>query len=316
MSSVAADAEHDPREQGGEEPSKRRRMEQGDGNGVESADVDDTSAGNGNPLQTTLARACETGPALLAEYGVFCIAQALEGHALETAQTRANENISEVLRLFALRQVLAPLKEGEQQYQEICCRDGGRYDIRFRMDEEPFRSLGEAGPWMPTIKRVLGEDLKLLFSGVVLARGGDGDGGGDDQEWHQDGGHLFGTDGEDALHLPCHCLNVFIPLVAIDERNGATQFVLGTHRADCTSADSAAALLCDAGSCIVFDYRVIHRGSANRSQADRPVLYFTYSKPWFVDAKNHRSTRSIRSVSGGGTAGKDGLAEMAKAKAA
>jgi hypothetical protein len=254
------------------------------------------------------------GPALLAQHGVFCIGGALSGDHLAEVQRRAGENTSEVLRVFALRQALAPLRPGDAQYREICCRDGGRYDIRFRMDEPPFPGLAEAGPWVDVVKAILGDDATLLFSGVVLATGNGDEGGtagggadaGGDQSWHTDGGHLHDEDGA-GPQLPCHCLNVFVPLVPIHETNGATQFVLGTHRKDCTTMDSAAALLCAAGSAILFDYRCLHRGSANTTTEDRPVLYFTYAKPWFVDAKNHRSTRSILGVAGrGGERGRGG----------
>ena len=95
--------------------------------------------------------------------------------------------------------------------------------IRHHTDKEPLRSLATGGAWMSTIQVILGVDVVLLFCGVVLARGNVN--GGIDQAWHQDGGHLF----EEGEHLPCHCLNVFVPLVDITEQNGPTQFVLGSH---------------------------------------------------------------------------------------
>eukprot|EP01034_Spumella_vulgaris_P021942 gene21942-28022_t len=40
-----------------------------------------------------------------------------------------------------------------------------------------------------------------------------------------------------------------------------------------------------------FDYRVLHRGTANRSENIRPILVFTFAKPWYKDLLNfpHRS---------------------------
>ena len=35
-----------------------------------------------------------------------------------------------------------------------------------------------------------------------------------------------------------------------------------------------------------MDY-VLHRGKANTADADRPLLYFTYCRPWFTDATNY-----------------------------
>ena len=50
-----------------------------------------------------------------------------------------------------------------------------------------------------------------------------------------------------------------------------------------------------AGSATLFDYRLLHRGKANHTRQQRPLLYLTYGKPWlsremienanFTDAK-------------------------------
>jgi hypothetical protein len=42
-----------------------------------------------------------------------------------------------------------------------------------------------------------------------------------------------------------------------------------------------------AGSAIMFDYRILHRGLANESAISRPMLYFTYGRQWFRDATNY-----------------------------
>ena len=41
-----------------------------------------------------------------------------------------------------------------------------------------------------------------------------------------------------------------------------------------------------AGSVILFDYRVLHRGLAHKGDQPRPVLYFTYGRRWFSDNLN------------------------------
>ncbi len=48
------------------------------------------------------------------------------------------------------------------------------------------------------------------------------------------------------------------------------------------------------GSAIVFDHRVVHRGTANTAVGEhlsaedrqRPMLYLTFAKPWFTDSVN------------------------------
>ena len=46
------------------------------------------------------------------------------------------------------------------------------------------------------------------------------------------------------------------------------------------------------GSVLLFDYRVLHRGKANISNEKRPILVFTFAKPWFRDVLNF-SKRSV-----------------------
>ena len=44
------------------------------------------------------------------------------------------------------------------------------------------------------------------------------------QAWHTDGPHMSVN-----THLPPHCINIFIPLVDIDEVNGSTEFRPGSQ---------------------------------------------------------------------------------------
>ena len=50
-----------------------------------------------------------------------------------------------------------------------------------------------------------------------------------------------------------------------------------------------------AGSAIIFDSRLLHRGGPNTSQRRRPQLYLTYARQWFVDRVNFAEvqTRSL-----------------------
>ena len=40
------------------------------------------------------------------------------------------------------------------------------------------------------------------------------------------------------------------------------------------------------GSALIFDYRVLHRGKRNISSESRPVLVFTFAKPFYKDVLN------------------------------
>ena len=101
--------------------------------------------------------------------------------------------------------------------------------------------------------------------------------GAGDQDWHTDGAHADAprAGGAGAPYAVC----VFVPLIDLDEGTGCTQFWPGTH-ADRELAGfgpasvvlgAAVAPYVAAGSAVLYDYRLMHRGLANRSR-ERPVL--------------------------------------------
>lgn len=114
-----------------------------------------------------------------------------------------------------------------------------------------------------------------------------------DQGWHADGGHLSVS-----THLPCHCYNVFIPLVDVPLDMGPTEFRPGGHVLTRNLAPMMLAAKCRKtlrkpvwpslkfGDAVLFDYRVLHRGRANRSDRNRNMLVFTFCEPWFEDVLN------------------------------
>lgn len=118
------------------------------------------------------------------------------------------------------------------------------------------------------------------------------------QGWHTDGCHMSCTQ-----HLPCHCLNVFIPLMAseldpailgptqlrpqshyITRTNFTQQLLLAKARK--TLIPPIAPIL-DPGDCLVFDYRILHRGLSNQHPTmNRTILVITLAQPWFRDVVN------------------------------
>ncbi|KAL3893674.1 MAG: hypothetical protein SGARI_008009, partial [Bacillariaceae sp.] len=97
-------------------------------------------------------------------------------------------------------------------------------------------------------------------------------------------------------HLPPHCINVFYPLIDLEQELGPTEVQAGSHRLGkfYDPTQSRFGLEANAGDAILFDYRLKHRGGVNLSfQQDRPILYLAYAKPWFMDTANTRSRSSI-----------------------
>ena len=77
------------------------------------------------------------------------------------------------------------------------------------------------------------------------------------------------------------CVSVLVCSLA----QGPTEFVPGTHR-DFDLPVPSKILTVDAGSAILFDYRTKHRGLSNRSSDERPLLYLTYARPFWLDIYN------------------------------
>jgi ectoine hydroxylase-related dioxygenase (phytanoyl-CoA dioxygenase family) len=113
--------------------------------------------------------------------------------------------------------------------------------------------------------------------------------------WLRDGPSVFTNQ-----HHVSHCINVFVPLIDVSTANGTTEFVPGTHddrlfeqvagdvvkTAEQDPAEQhKLAVRADvkAGTAVVFDTRVLHRGLANASMQERPVLYFTMAREWFTE---------------------------------
>ena len=235
------------------------------------------------------------GPALLEKLGVFAVCDAISSATLVDLQEAATARLDEVLKYRSQHYAAGTMGNGV--WKELCCRDGDRFDVHYRMSEAPFAALGTEGSWCAAVREILGADAKLLYTGQIVACGCDAIDADDEanQKWHMDGDHL-----DEVLYLPCHCLTVFVPLVDLCADNGATEFSLGSHKHECEDLGERV-LECSAGSAIIFDYRTLHRGTANRTTADRPILYFTYSRSWFEDPVNYRHVNQHKSILEGGS---------------
>ena len=72
--------------------------------------------------------------------------------------------------------------------------------------------------------------------------------------------------------------------------NGPTEYVPGTHADYVLKAASKIPHL-PAGGALLFDYRLKHRGLGNHSTVERPLLYLTYSRPFWLDVYNFDKKR-------------------------
>jgi ectoine hydroxylase-related dioxygenase (phytanoyl-CoA dioxygenase family) len=132
---------------------------------------------------------------------------------------------------------------------------------------------------LDTLVRVMGEKPVLHAFGSVTTYEG-----ARMQHVHREHPLLFNTDAGNA-NVPCYATTILIPLIDLDEEAGGTQLWEATH----TSAKHESwegephVFYTRAGSALVFDYRTYHGGMPCRAAHGRPLLYFTYTMPWFHD---------------------------------
>jgi len=158
---------------------------------------------------------------------------------------------------------------------------------------------------------VLGEDAEHSFSGVVYS-----DPGSPAQCWHIDSPHVS------ADHLPPHALNVMVALHDTPLTMGPTELARGSHRL--TNHLRNPALVSDelvyqhettgpeqlvteaeqgvpegfssplaAGSCLIFDDRMLHRGLGNASDSRRSMVYFSYRQADYRENTHFEAQRSV-----------------------
>jgi len=136
------------------------------------------------------------------------------------------------------------------------------------------------------------EELQVSVSVVYSRPGSPG------QEWHADGPHVGQTAGwtpEDGNEDPPYAICVFLPLIDLNPERGFTQFWPGTHAYDGLLGfggvgplvGAAVDATVDAGSAVLYDYRLMHRGMPNRSQEERPILQFIYNHKDYTETRNY-----------------------------
>jgi hypothetical protein len=139
-------------------------------------------------------------------------------------------------------------------------------------------------PWLtPILDEILGDRYVLDAFGVVCSLAG-----AQTQCPHRDGGILFPEVGVDRL-LPSVAITVAIPLLEMNEVNGTTELWPGSHRDlsyDVPGGEGVKPIVPE-GSCVLWDFRLLHGGTANRGREPRPLVYLTYSRPWFDDVLNY-----------------------------
>lgn len=190
------------------------------------------------------------------------------------------EHYDNVISTVKARDLLREFEDGFDVLRE---RGRGRFDMELPVFGQPefnFLTDPKKTPWMPVVRQILGKDVVLIHKGMFLSLPGS-----ETQKYHQDGPHLTTQ-----YQKPCHAINVFIPLIDLKLESGPTEFCLGTHILGQEDYDEAflETPLVDAGTPVIFDYRLGHKGLANTSDTCRPVVYCTYAAA--ADGKEFRDS--------------------------
>jgi hypothetical protein len=177
-------------------------------------------------------------------------------------------------------------------FREIVMRSPGRYEISLLYSTAPdcLESLKQIlSPVVFTLLEAKDwNELSICNLSLVISTPGS-----TEQSWHADGGHV-----NLQRHLPCHVMNIFVPLHDLTLAMGPTELRPGTHYHTRNLAPMMLAAACRktlrrpvapilaTGDVLIFDYRVLHRGLANKTMQNRSFLVLTVAKPWFKDILN------------------------------
>lgn len=144
---------------------------------------------------------------------------------------------------------------------------------------------------MAVVRSMMSDDLIVGENGVVISHPGAGP-----QNTHRDSDFLFGgLDRE--IDLPPHSMTLLIPLVDVSLGMGPTEFWPGSHRRTDEAVVTAVAPLrlpLAAGTALLLDARLLHRGGANVSGPVRPSVYFSYHRRWYLENPGYESKPQVR----------------------
>lgn len=217
-------------------------------------------------------------------------------------------------------------------FKEVVQRQALRYEVKLT-ELIPLLSSSTSGSELPNLLSQIEQnsdltnivqqlfsspedsDYQIIHQSCVISYPGT-----EEQSWHSDGPHVSVTE-----YLPCHVFNVFIPLIDLSEELGPTEIRPESHHYtnNLTKGMLLAKLkkqiktpvkpIVKKGSILIvrttsslsfvpfecfhlqFDYRVLHKGCANKSNEVRPILVFTFAKSWYKDNLNFPS-RSVFSI--------------------
>jgi hypothetical protein len=124
---------------------------------------------------------------------------------------------------------------------------------------------------LATVEHVLGPDFECTYYGSDTPYPGS-----EHQPVHQDGGPLFP---ECDSRPPTYCVALNVPLVDVDDENGPLEWFPGPDRPRPDAEPQR--YTGPAGTILLRDTRVWHRGSPNTGRGPRPMVALLYARSWY-----------------------------------
>ena len=163
-----------------------------------------------------------------------------------------------------------------------------RFQLPIRLTGPLLEPVFFANPiitWL--LRQLLGEDFLIDNFTCVVALAGAAE-----QKLHRDHPSLYPMTDEARKLLQPFAITLAIPLIDLNATTGTTKLFDGSHLAppDYPSSDPGIGLLpyVSRGGCYFMDYRLLHRGMPNLSEAARPIIYINYARSWFTDMINFK----------------------------
>lgn len=211
--------------------------------------------------------------------GVLVFQQILSSESLKTIATE----ISHIRQIVMAK--VATMTRPIKTYSDIAERHLGRFDYRCGFTAQIFNEI--AKPIVNIIKYLSPRIDFRYYWGAIPSLSGSGP-----TDMHRDVYPIFNDLAGDYdidhldITLPPYYFTVLIPLVQITPENGPTQFIKGTHKKPVVrevEKEPIYAPLLSPGDVVIFDGRLLHRGSANQSKEERMVAYLTFVANWYHD---------------------------------
>lgn len=151
--------------------------------------------------------------------GYLTVDKIFEIDSIDKAYELSMKNFFELLKLIEENglELGIGVKNG---FKEIVQRHPKRYEMTYKMDLDYFDYFQNNPILVNLVSKILDTENPIVANrSLVISMPGS-----EDQTWHIDGPHMSLEN-----DLPCHCLNLFIPLINVSLEHGPTEFRPGSQ---------------------------------------------------------------------------------------